>query len=84
MLHLVHYNVSTYTCIGTLVFGMDRFLIDIKPFDFIYIQDFNISFSPLTMFEELVKLLKYKKAQKKRDCFTNNFSLPSILPTIFN
>jgi hypothetical protein len=56
MLHLVHYNVSTHTWIGTIVFGMDRFLIDIKPFDFMYIQDFNISISPFTMFEEFVQL----------------------------
>lgn len=69
MLHLVHYNVSTYTCIGTIVFGMDKFLIDIKRFDFMYIQDFNISFSPLTMFEELVPLWKYQKAQEIKRSF---------------
>jgi hypothetical protein len=69
MLHMVHYNVSTYTCIGTLVFGMGRFLIDIKPFDFMYIQDFNISFSPFTMFEELVQLWKYQKAQEIKRLF---------------
>ncbi len=69
MLHLVHYIVSTYTCIGTIFLGMDRFLIDIKPFDFMYIQDFNISFSPLTMFEELVQLWKYKKAKEIKRLF---------------
>jgi hypothetical protein len=69
MLHLVHYNVSTYICIGTIVFGVDRFLIDIKPFNFMYIQDFNIRFSPLTMFEEIVQLWKYEKAQETKRLF---------------
>jgi hypothetical protein len=73
MLHLVHYNVSTYTCIGTIVFGVDRFLIDIKPFDFMYSQDFNISFSPLAMFEELVQLWISKSPRNKENVLLTTF-----------